>query len=98
MESPEVWFEDFGTAELNGGSVRISLDPIFLETVTISPEHPVKVFLQPAGDSPGLFVEKDEEGFTVYERPGGSGSVSFDYRVVAKRRGFEAERLRQTEE
>ncbi len=93
MEAPEVWFEDFGTARLVNGEARIELDPIFLESVTIGTEHPMKVFVTPDGLTSGLYVEKGLDHFVVREQPGGSGSVGFDWRVVAKRSGLEALRL-----
>ncbi len=93
MESPGVWFEDFGSAELVDGKAVIVLDPMFLETVTISEEHPMKVFVTPNGSTTGLYVEKGLDRFTVTEEIGGSGAIGFDWRVVAKRKGLESRRL-----
>jgi hypothetical protein len=38
-------------------------------------------------------VNKGQTGFDVVERQGGSSNGTFDYRVVAKRKGFESRRL-----
>jgi hypothetical protein len=97
MEAPEVWFEDFGSARIERGETRIELDPIFLESVTIDAEHPMKVFVTPDGLTPGLYVEKGLDHFVVREQPGGSGAVGFDWRIVAKRKGLEALRLERPE-
>jgi hypothetical protein len=52
------------------------------------------VFLTPNGDSEGLYVAgKTATGFEVREQGGGTSNISFDYRIVAKRRGYESVRL-----
>ncbi len=91
IESPEVWFEDFGTARLQNGVAVVPLDPLFAATVNLSEYH---VFLTPLGETNGLYVAaKDGASFTVRELGGGRGNVAFDYRIVAKRKGYETKRL-----
>lgn len=85
------WFEDFGTGRLDGGEATVRIDPVFAQTVNLAESY--HVFLTPLGDA-GLYVtEKDREYFTVRARGEGGSDVSFDYRVVAKRRGHESKRL-----
>jgi hypothetical protein len=92
QESPENWFEDFGSGQLTGGRCHIDLESLFLETVTVDGQHQIKVFLQQTSGEPvNLVVQKGMTGFDVVG-PAGS-DVSFDYRVVAKRKGFEDVRL-----
>ena len=92
MQSTENWFEDFGSAQLSHGSTAISLDPTFLETVNTAVDY--HVFLTPNGDCKGLYVaNKSASGFEVRELGGGASSVSFDYRIVARRKGYENIRL-----
>ncbi len=98
MESPEVWFEDFGSAQLQGGVAVVRLDPMFLETVTIDEEHPMKVFVTLYGPNSGTWIERGADHFVVHENPGGAGAVDFDWRVVAKRKGLETLRLRSLDE
>ncbi|MBN1425481.1 hypothetical protein JXA88_13085 [Candidatus Fermentibacteria bacterium] len=93
QESPEPWFEDFGSARLERGRAHVDLDPLFLETVSIGPENPLRVFIELGGDCRGVYVVKGDKGFDVIELQGGAASVPFDYRAVAKRRGFEDRRL-----
>jgi len=96
VESPESWFEDFGTARLEAGQAVVPLESIFRETV--SAEHRYRVFLTPRGDCQGLYVAaQDDHGFEVRELRGGRSSVEFDYRVVVKARGHEARRLERIE-
>ncbi|MBN1424911.1 hypothetical protein JXA88_10175 [Candidatus Fermentibacteria bacterium] len=93
QESPECWFEDFGDGRLSIGRAHIELDPVFLETVTISEVHPMRVFVELGGDCEGVYVERRLTGFDVKELRGGRSDVPFTYRVVAKRRDFESDRL-----
>ncbi len=52
------------------------------------------VFLTPRGDAQALYVSNESaNGFEVRESGNGTHSVAFDYRIVAKRRGHETERL-----
>jgi hypothetical protein len=92
MQSPENWFEDFGSGSLSNGAVTIKLDPTFAQTVNTGTEY--HVFLTPNGDSKGLYVsQKSATSFEVHEQGGGSSNVAFDYRIVAKRSGYENVRL-----
>lgn len=94
LESPESWFEDFGSATLQHGVASIQLDPTFAQTVNTGIEY--HVFLTPSGNCRGLFVaEKTSNGFEVREMNKGKSNVAFDYRIVARRRGFEKDRLEE---
>jgi hypothetical protein len=91
MESPECWFEDFGSAKLSGGSVRVSIDPEFAQTVETAR---YQVFLQAEGECKGLSVrEKTAGGFLVCELQGGASDTPFAYRIVALRKDVAAPRL-----
>ncbi len=92
MQSPENWMEDFGSGTLQSGVAVVNIDPAFEETVSQSADY--HVFITPNGDSKGLYVSRKSAGsFEVHESSGGTSSLSFDYRIVAKRRGYEAQRL-----
>lgn len=92
VQSSESWIEDYGSAQLAHGSATISLDPAFAETVNTGVEF--HVFLTPGDDCKGLYVShKTGNSFEVHELGGGTASIPFDYKIVAKRRGMEAERL-----
>jgi hypothetical protein len=92
MQSAENWFEDAGSGQLSNGSASIALDPTFAQTVNMSVEY--HVFLTPNGDCKGLYVtQKSATSFEVHELGGGSSSVAFDYRIMAKRNGYENVRL-----
>ena len=93
MESPELWFEDFGSGKLTDGAAVIRFEPIFAETVNTA--VPYQVYLTPEGGWAGLYVtDKTPTSFTV-RAEGGNPNVAFDYRIVAKRLGYEDARLEQ---
>jgi hypothetical protein len=89
------WCEDFGTARLVDGTARVEIDPVYAETVQMNPEY--YVFLTPLGDC-GLYVSEKQPGYFVVRALGGeTPTMRFDYRVTAKRRGFENRRLRSAD-
>ena len=92
MQSPENWFEDFGSGTLKNGVASVGIEPTFLETVNSNADY--HVFLTPRGDCKGLYVDEiNATGFTVREMGSGRSNIAFDYRIVAKRKGSEQLRL-----
>jgi hypothetical protein len=95
LESPESWFEDFGRGEIAEGRAAVELDPDYAAVVRLDDYH---VFLAPEGNSKGLYVaSKGPTGFEVREQQGGTSSLTFSYRVVARRKDIEGERLERVE-
>jgi hypothetical protein len=96
VESPENWFEDFGSAELKSGVAWVPLEAAFSEATNAAVSY--HVFLTPNGDSNGLYVaRKTASGFEVREHAGGGSNVAFDYRIVVRRRGYETMRMAEVE-
>ncbi len=92
MESPENWFEDFGEGQLVNGRALVQIDPLFAQSVNTSVKY--HVFLTPGGDCSGLYVtNKTSTSFEVRELKGGNSDLSFSYRIVAKRAGYEDLRM-----
>jgi hypothetical protein len=92
VASAENWMEDAGSAQLSGGAAKVSLESQFGQTVNAAVDY--HVFLTPNGDCKGLYVaSKSATGFEVRELGGGQSNISFDYRIMAKRKGFESTRL-----
>lgn len=92
VQSPEIWFEDFGSGTLNNGAATVTLEPTFAQTVNTGTEY--HVFLTPNGDSKGLYVsQKTPTSFEVREQGSGTSNIAFDYRIVAKGVGSENLRL-----
>jgi hypothetical protein len=92
VEAPENWFEDAGAGQLSNGSAVVALEPTFAQTVNSGVEY--HVFLTPKGDCEGLYVTHETAtGFEVRELRGGHSNIAFDYRVMARRKGYESVRL-----
>jgi len=88
------WVEYFGEGVLQGGEASIQLNPQFLEAVTINSDHPMKVFIQLHDENcQGVAVKKSKSTFKVIELNSGRSNSTFDYRVVAKRKGYQDNKL-----
>lgn len=92
-ETPEVWFEDIGGGQLVNGEATVQLDNLFIETVVIDANHPMRVFIQLEGESNEVFVTPGTNSFKVKERNNGTSNVNFSYRVMAKRVNFQDHRF-----
>ena len=75
-EGPEFLFQDFGEAQLAGGTAYIRIEPKLLPHIQV---EKLQVLLTPLGPCEGLYVVPDPkgEGFFVKERQGGQSSVRF---------------------
>ncbi|HZI76341.1 MAG TPA: hypothetical protein VFD73_20440, partial [Gemmatimonadales bacterium] len=89
-ESSEVWFTDYGFGRLEHGRARILIDPEFAQTVSL--DQPYHVFVEPYDDVELYVQERTNLGFVVMARAG-DPNAEFGYRIVAKRSGFEHDRL-----
>jgi hypothetical protein len=88
----------FWKGKIVEGRARVQLDPDFVALLGIEDDD-YHVFLTPEGDSHGLFVtNKGPGGFEVHEQHGGTSGLPFSYRVVAKRRHRQPERLATLDE
>jgi hypothetical protein len=83
MESPESWFEDFGTGYLKNGQADVPLDAEFASVVNSDDYH---VFLSEYDDNNALYVtNRTNTGFVVRSKLSPAATGMFSYRVVAKR-------------
>jgi hypothetical protein len=91
MESPELWFEDFGTAKLKRGRAVVSLDRDFAKVIR---RGDYRVFPAPEGDCRGLYIRrKGAASFEVRELMGGKSSIAFSYRIIGRRKDVKARRF-----
>jgi hypothetical protein len=94
LESPESWFEDFGTRKLVKGRAEVTIDRTFAAVV----RGDFHIFLTPYGDSNGLYVaRRSRRGFLVREQGGGTKSLVFSYRVVARRKDIAGTRFEKVD-
>ena len=92
VEAAENWFEDAGSGKLLNWGYTVTLESTFAQTVNTGTEY--HVFLTPEGDCEGLYVtNKTPTGFEVRELHGGHSNIAFDYRIMARRKGYENVRL-----
>jgi hypothetical protein len=92
VEAADNWFEDAGSAQLRNGSVAVAFDRVFVQTVNGDVDY--HVFITPNGECEGLYVtNKSGQGFEVHELHGGHSNIAFDYRIMARRKGFENVRM-----
>jgi hypothetical protein len=89
-ESTQVWFSDYGFGTLHNGTAIILIDPVFAQTVNL--QEPYHVFLQPYGNAELYVTDRTATQFQVHLRDG-DPNVEFSYRIVAKRLGYEDDRL-----
>ncbi len=88
----EPTIEDNGEATLVDGVANVTMDPKFVNVIDPTSEYLVSV--TPEGDCEGLFVaSRGPKGFVVRELRRGHHTLSFEYRIVAKRVGVHAPRL-----
>jgi hypothetical protein len=97
VEAADNWFEDAGSGQLANGSATIALDQVFAQTVNGDVDY--HVFITPNGECEGLYVtKKGAHGFEVHELHGGYSNIAFDYRIMARRKGFERVRMQDVTE
>jgi hypothetical protein len=89
-ESTEVWFSDYGFGTMEDGVALINIDPLYAQTVNL--DEPYHVFLQAYGDAQIYVTNRTAQSFEVHLSQG-DGSVEFSYRIIAKRLGYEDDRL-----
>jgi hypothetical protein len=100
VESPESWFEDFGTGQLVGGRADVPMDPGFAAVAEMDIYH---VFLTGYDHDHLLHVtNRTPKGFRVQANAALAAlqgrkdcdlSSTFSWRVVAKRKDIAGERL-----
>jgi hypothetical protein len=100
VESPEAWFEDFGTGTLVNGKAEVKIDPLFAHHIRTDQYH---VFLTPhdaehhlaatARTVQSFSVEADTALAKLKGKSAADVNGTFSYRIVAKRNDIAGERL-----
>lgn len=97
-ESPEPWFEDFGTGTISGSMADVTLDPEFAALIHTDTYH---VFITPRGDFHAHIAQQTPTGFRVamttvdgaQKTASAAGGQTFSWRVVGKRKDIAGTRL-----
>ena len=86
-ESPEYWYQDYGTVQLVNGMAHVEFDAILADIIVVDAAHPVRVFCTPV-DMPHFngvtITNRTATGFDLVELNGGTHSGSVDYQLIAK--------------
>ncbi len=86
-ESPEYWYQDYGTVQLVNGHAHVNLDPILADIIIVSEQYPVRVFCTPV-DMPEFNgvaqMNRTADGFDLVELNGGTHNGTVDYQLVVK--------------
>lgn len=92
IDSPESWFEDFGEAQLVNGKAKVKIGRDFAAVV----RGRYHIYISAYGSSKGLYVKRRKHNsFSVREQGGGKSSLTFSYRIVAKRKDIAGRRLQK---
>ncbi len=97
-ESPEPWFEDFGTGTISGSMADVALEPEFAALIHTDDYH---VFITPRGDFHAHIAQQTPTGFRVamttvdgaQKTASAAGGQTFSWRVVGKRKDIAGTRL-----
>ena len=99
LSSTEVWFEELGSGSLVDGRAEVAIDPVFAQTVALTKAY--QVYLTATCQEPVLlFVSEKTAAYFTVQGVGLDGQPSacgFDYRLAAKRLGYEDLRLEVVE-
>ena len=86
-ESPEYWYQDYGTAQMVNGQAHVDLDPILADVIMVTPEYPIRVFCTPVDmlEFNGVaVVNRTATGFDLVELNSGGHTGTVDYQLIAK--------------
>lgn len=86
-ESPEYWYQDYGTVELINGRAHVDLDPILADIIFVNSQNPIRAFCTPV-DMPAFngvaMANRNERGFDLIELNGGTHTGTLEYQLVVK--------------
>jgi len=86
-ESPEYWYQDYGTVTMVNGKAVIKIDPILSDIIVVDKKNPVRVTCTPY-QMPyfnGVTIMKyDKNTVVIQELNGGTHSGELQYELVVK--------------
>jgi hypothetical protein len=86
-ESPEYWYQDYGTVIIANGHAHVDLDPVLADIIFVNTANPLRVFCTPV-DMPSFngitITNRSETGFDILELNGGAHSGTLEYELVVK--------------
>jgi hypothetical protein len=86
-ESPEYFYQDYGTVQLVNGKAHVDLDPILADIIFVNKDNPLRAFCTPVDmlNFNGVtMTNRSQTGFDLVELNGGTHSGTLEYQLVAK--------------
>lgn len=86
-ESPEYWYQDYGTVELVNGRAHVDLDPILVDITVIDTDNPIRAFFTPQDMlhfNGAAIVNQTATGFDIVELNGGTNSGKIQYQIIVR--------------
>jgi hypothetical protein len=86
-ESPEYWYQDYGTAEMVNGRAHVDIDPILADIVIIDAQNPIRAFFTPQDMlyfNGAAIVNQTATGFDIVELNGGSNNGKVQYQIIVR--------------
>jgi len=86
-ESPEYWYQDYGSVKLVDGKAHVELDPILADIIVVNEEYPIRAFFTPVDmlEYNGVaMVNKTSTGFDLVEINGGQHDGTLDFQLIVK--------------
>lgn len=86
-ESPEYWYQDYGTVQLVNGKATIVLDEILADVIVVDDENPIRVICTPVGMPyfNGITImSQTKNSVEILELNGGTHSGKLQYQIVVK--------------
>lgn len=86
-ESPEYFYQDYGTVNMVNGQAHVDLDPILADIIVVDASNPLRVFATPVNmlQFNGVTImNQTATGFDLVELNGGNHSGQLHYQIVCK--------------
>jgi hypothetical protein len=86
-ESPEYWYQDYGTVEMVKGKATIVLDEILADIIVVDDENPIRVICTPVGMpyfNGVTIMSQTKTSVDILELNGGNHSGKLQYQLVVR--------------
>lgn len=86
-ESPEYWYQDYGTVQMTNGKATILLDPILADVSIVDDDNPIRVTCTPVRMPyyNGITImNQTKNSVEILELNGGNHSGKLQYQLVVK--------------
>jgi hypothetical protein len=86
-ESPEYWYQDYGTVQMVNGKATIVLDEILADIIVVDDENPIRVTCTPVGMPyfNGITImSQTKNSVEILELNGGNHSGKLQYQLVVR--------------